>query len=477
MLPAAVRRPAYTPAQHGVGIAHLGLGAFHRAHQACYIDEALAGAGGDWRIAGISCRSPAVRDQLQPQAGLYSVVEKSAAGCSYRVVGSIAVALVAPENPAAAVELLALDSIRIISLTITEKGYQADSPELRADQADPTAPPRSAIGLLAAALRQRQRAGGSAPTLLCCDNLRDNGHALRRVLVEHARLLDGALARWIEQQVRFPCTMVDRIVPATTAADLAAAEQALGLHDAALVATEPFTQWVIEDDFSGQRPALELAGVQLVRDVRPFELAKLRLLNGSHSTLAYAGSLLGHTFVHEAIGDADLLALVRQLMSAELAPTLATAPGLDLPSYQQALLARFANPALQHRLRQIAMDGSQKLPQRLLTPLHERLQRGAPVTVIAFAVAAWMRYVTGSSERGESYTVDDPLAAQLAAAVQRGGDRPEQLVGELLGIRAIFGDELPRLVQFRRELVRNLSSMFRRGTRHALRELLASDVQ
>jgi fructuronate reductase len=481
-LPAAVRRPEYVPARHGVGIAHLGIGAFHRAHQAWYLDEVLARAGGDWRIAGISCRSATVRDQLQPQAGLYTVAERSAAGASYRVIGSLAEVLVAPEDVAAAVAIMAAPVTRLITLTVTEKGYCRDSatgqldaahPDIIHDLAEPDAP-RSAPGLLLAALRARWQQRIAAPTILCCDNLPENGRAVRRVVLELAERGDAALGAWIEAEVAFPSSMVDRIVPATTAADIAAAAAVLGAHDAALVATEPFSQWVVEDAFVGPRPALELAGAQLVRDVRPFELAKLRLLNGSHSTLAYLGSLAGHTFVHQAMADTDLGALIGQLMSVEVAPTLRDTPPAELASYQSALLARFANPALQHRLRQIAMDGSQKLPQRLLGTLTERLRRAEPVPALTLAVAAWMRYVTGRAEDGQSYSIDDPLAARLAAAVNRAGPTATALAGELLAITEIFGAELPAHTTFRAALVRELDALLRQGARATLRARVAN---
>jgi fructuronate reductase len=480
-LPAAVIRPAYTPAQHGIGIAHLGLGAFHRAHQAWYLDEVLARSGGDWRIAGISCRSPIVRDQLQPQSGLYTVVVRSAAGSHYRVIGSLAQVLVAPEDLGGAIAAMAAPTTQLITLTVTEKGYCRDSasghldvshPEIVHDLARP-AQPRSAPGLLLAALRQRQQLGVAAPTILCCDNLPENGRAVRCVMLELAAHLDPAFAAWIEREVRFPCTMVDRIVPATTPADITAAASLLGAHDAALVVTEPFSQWVVEDAFAGPRPELEVAGVQVVRDVRPFELAKLRLLNGSHSTLAYVGSLVGYTFVHEAIADAEVRALLVQMMSVEVVPTLSGTPADELARYQAALLARFRNPALQHRLRQIAMDGSQKLPQRLLGTVTERLSRGESSPALTLAIAAWMRYVTGRAEDGQRYNIDDPLAARLAGAVAAAGPAAESLAGELLGIVEIFGTELPRHTAFRAALVQDLDDLLRLGAHRTLRTFVA----
>jgi fructuronate reductase len=307
------------------------LGAFHRAHQACYLDEVLARTGGDWRICGISCRSSAVEAQLQPQNGLYSIVERSGGDERYRIIGSIAEVLVAPRAPELAIDAMARGATNLITLTVTERAYQRDAPDVAHDLAH-RGSRTSAMGLLAAALLRRFEQGIAAPTVLSCDNLRNNGEGLRALMIEFAANHSAAFTHWIEREVCFPNSMVDRIVPATTAEDLLAAEQALGLRDEALVVTEPYSQWVIEDRFAGARPALELAGVQLVRDVRPFELAKLRLLNGSHSTLAYLGSLLGHHFVHEAIADPELRALITQLMGAELAPTLPSKPVLTVTS-------------------------------------------------------------------------------------------------------------------------------------------------
>jgi fructuronate reductase len=484
-LPIGVRTPRYRPAAHGVGIAHLGLGAFHRAHQACYVDDVLAVAGGDWRIVGISCRSPAVREQLEPQQGLYTVAEQSTAGLSYRVVGSVASALVAPQAPLAAINAMAQPSVHIISLTITEKAYcrsaasdrlDTTHPDVVHDLANP-ARPRSALGLLCAALEQRRCAGTAAPTLLSCDNLPHNGTTLRNVLQDYALRVEPRLAEWIARSVACPSTMVDRIVPATTAVDLTAAEAALGMRDEALVKTEPFSQWVIEDHFAGPRPALEQAGVQLVNDVRPFETAKLRLLNGSHSTLAYLGSLAGYSFVHEAIADPEIRTLIQRLMRDELAPTLDPAPGLDLPDYQRSLLTRFENSALPYRLRQIAMDGTQKLPQRLLEPLRLRLQRQLPVTAITFAISAWMRYIVGRTEAGAAYVIDDPIAARLSTIVANSSGSAATLVAGLLSLTDVFGDELAAHAGLRDQLVRQLDALLRQGIRPSIRALLNDTEQ
>jgi fructuronate reductase len=459
-----------------VGIAHIGIGAFHRAHQAAYVDEMLGRSGGDWRIQGISCRSPAVRDQLEPQQGLYTLIERSGEGVAARVIASVAGVTVASEDPRAAVRLLVAPATRLVTLTVTEKGYcrhpasgalDPSHPDIAHDLADPDRP-RSPVGLLVAGLRLRRAAGAAPPTVLCCDNLPANGQALARVTREFAACLDVQLADWIEAEVRFPCSMVDRIVPATRSADLDEATSLLGLRDEGVVCTEPFSQWVVEDAFCAGRPPLEQAGVQFVGDVRPFELAKLRLLNGSHSTLAYLGILAGHQFVHEAIADPDLLALVRRLMHAELEPTLPPTPGQPTRDYQQALLARFANPALAHRLAQIAMDGTQKLPQRLLAPLAERLERSEPVDALVLAVAGWMGYVATRCVPGEGATLDDPMAPQIVRAVGNTRGDTAAIVDALLSLGAPFTRSLAAHPGFQQSLVRDLDLLLRIGVKGTL---------
>lgn len=480
-LPTAVRRFGYQREHHGVGIVHLGLGNFHRAHQAVYVDEAIERAGGDWRIVGVSCRSRTVCSQLEPQDGLYSLLEADGGHERRRVIGSIARVLVAPRDPAAVVAAIADADTRLVTLTITEKGYCRDAsghldrehPDIVHDLEHPDSP-RSALGLLLAGLRRRRARGTGALSVLSCDNLAHNGATLAGVLDELARCQDESVADWIGATIAFPSSMVDRIVPATTAADIDRTERVLGLHDAGFVRTEPFAQWVIEERFAAGRPALELAGATLVADVRPWELAKLRLLNGSHSTLAYLGTLAGHAFVHEAIADPDLRALIERMMLDELAPTLPPMPGFDHGAYCNALLERFANSTLQHRLLQIAMDGSQKLPQRLLPPASERLARGANIDAIALAVAAWMRFVDVTLSRSD--TLDDPLAPRIAAAI---GDARETaaIVDSLLSLQEIFGTELSRRDAFRVALVDHLQVLRQAGVRGAVRRLLEAPTR
>jgi fructuronate reductase len=474
-----VRRPAYERTAHGVGVVHLGVGAFHRAHQALYLDDVLARSGGDWRILGISCRATKVRDQLRPQDCLYTVFERSGAATQMRLVGSIADLWVAGENPQAVIDAIARDSTHLISLTITEKGYcrspsgdglDLQHPDIVHDLASP-AHARSALGLLAEGLRARWQRGIGPATVISCDNLPHNGALLHRLTAEFASHRDAGLAEWVGTEVAFPSSMVDRIVPATTDADIAAASATMGLTDQALVTTEPFSQWIIEDRFAGARPDLAAAGARLVGDVRPYEDAKLRLLNGSHSALAYLGTISDLNFVHEAVAEPDVLAFLRHLMACELAPTLAPTPGLDLAAYQSALVARFANPALQHRLQQIAMDGSQKLPQRLVQPARERIASGQTFDALALAIAAWMRYTLGRTEGGVAYAIDDPLAGRLRNIADGATGSAAELTAGFLGLEEIFGTDLRHHAPFVAAVSRQLEQLLAHGARAAMRLL------
>jgi fructuronate reductase len=436
-LPARVLRPGYDPADHGVGIVHLGVGAFHRAHQAVMTDAAISLAGGDWRILGVSLRSPGVRDQLQPQDGLYTLAVRDGALEHLRVIGSIAGVLVAREDPAAVVAAIGAPSTHVVTLTVTEKGYchdpatgalLEDHPDISHDLANRKRP-ISAIGLLAAGLEARRIAGCGPLTIISCDNLPDNGRVLAGVMRRFVERAYPHLAGWVSANVSVPSTMVDRIVPATTDEDRRDIAFQLGCEDAGLVKTEPFSQWVIEDRFAGPRPAWERAGAQIVNDVRPFELAKLRMLNGSHSTLAYVGLLRGHEYVDQAIADPAIAAVIDDLMD-EAASTLPWVPGLDPAAYARDLKQRFANRSLQHRLAQIAMDGSQKLPQRLLATIAEVHRAGGSAQSAAIGVAAWTRHFSGPY-------LDDPLATQLRYAAS---DDSRELVGRSLELRPVFGD-------------------------------------
>jgi fructuronate reductase len=475
-LPAAVARPGYDVARVTCGLLHLGIGAFHRAHQAYYTDTALAGGDKDWGIVGASLRAASVRDRLVAQDCLYTLVEKGGAGARQRVIGAVRDVVFAPDDAARLPALIADSRIRIVSLTITEKGYCHDPasgrlnpahPDIVHDLAHPEAPV-SAIGILAAGLRQRRN--GAPITLLSCDNLPHNGAMLRQIVLDFAARLDAGTAAWIERAVAFPGTMVDRIVPATTDALIAETAAALGFADAAPVQCEPFSQWVVEDRFAAGRPAWEKTGAEMVADVAPFEEMKLRLLNGSHSMLAYLGYLGGFDTIWQVMREPDYVALMRAMMREEVQPRLALNGRYDLAAYQDKLVERFANPALAHRCYQIAMDGSQKLPQRLLGTVRANLAAGLPIRRLALAVAAWMRYVAGTDERGRPIAVQDPLADQLAArAAQAGGD-PAAIADSLLGVRAVFGDDLPAAARLRDEVSTALAALVAHGARATVRE-------
>jgi fructuronate reductase len=427
-LPQSVARPGYDRDFRGIGIIHFGIGAFHRAHMAAYTDDAMAGAEGDWRILGVSLRSPSVREQMHPQDGLYSLVERSAEGSKARMIGAVADVLVAADERERLVATLAAPTTHIISFTITEKGY-CRAPDGSLDLA--VADDRSAYSYLAEAFARRRDAGLPGLTLLSCDNLAGNGAQLQRLMGEYLDARAPDLRGWFDAECACPSTMVDRIVPATTDVDRAEIEAMLGMRDEAAVVTEPFSQWVIEYKFAGPRPPWEKHGAQITSDVHAYETAKLRMLNGAHSALAYMGLKRGHDFVHQAIADPTLAPLVDRLMREEAATSLKPAPGQDLNAYADALIARFANPALNHRLIQIAMDGSQKIPQRWLETLAHHQQRGQQCPAILAGIAAWLCHI-----RGDNGPVDDPLAKALKASWDAVGR--QSVVASLFGSGALM---------------------------------------
>lgn len=400
-LPEQIVLPGYDRDKHTIGIVHFGIGAFHRAHMAVYTDDVLAAEGGDWRILGVSLRSGTVRDQMSPQGGLYSLVERSAQASKVRIIGAVADVLVASEERERVVNALASARTHIVSFTITEKGY-CRAPDGSLDFA--LADSRSAYSYLAEAFARRRDSGLSGLTLLSCDNLAANGAQLHRLMAQYLEATAPDVRAWFDENCACPSTMIDRIVPATTQTDRAEVEALLGVQDAAAVVTEPFTQWVIEDKFAGPRPAWEKHGAQITSNVSAFETAKLRMLNGAHSALAYLGLQRGHEFVHEAVADAELVALINRLMRDEAAPSLVPADGQDLSQYADALITRFKNPALNHKLIQIAMDGSQKIPQRWLETLAYHQQAGRQCPAILEALAAWIMHI-----RGDKHDVDDPM--------------------------------------------------------------------
>jgi fructuronate reductase len=473
-LPKSVARPAYDRATLQAGIVHLGIGAFHRAHQAVYVDDCLADTP-EWGIVGASLRSPTTRDALKPQDWLYTLSVRCGEGERLRVIGSILDILVATGERQRLLNAMTDPRVRIVSLTVTEKGYHHDpatgelneaDPDIRHDLATPTAP-ETAPGLIVEALARRRAAGVAPFTVLTCDNLPSNGGVVKRILTRFAQLRDADLGAFVAGEVACPSTMVDRITPATTDEDRARVDAALGCADAWPVVTEPFTQWVIEDHFPSGRPRLESAGAELVSDVAPYEQMKLRLLNGAHSSLSYLGYLAGYQFVSDVMADPSFARFVAALID-EAIPTLRVPPSMDLAGYKAALLARFRNPALKHRTWQICMDGSQKLPQRLLGTIRENLAAGRPFGRLALGVAGWMRYVTGIDETGKAIDVRDPLVAELRALADAAGPSAERLAHALLGVEKIFGSDLAVDPRFVAVVTERLTRLLAHGAKRAV---------
>ncbi|SEJ55355.1 mannitol dehydrogenase family protein [Achromobacter sp. NFACC18-2] len=489
-LPAHVARPGYDRSALRTGIVHLGLGAFARAHLAAVNDAALrAGAGPDWGVCGVSLRHADTRDALAPQDGLYTLALRDADGGGaprqhLAVIGCLRETLVAPEQPGAVLERIAAPDTRIVSLTVTEKGYCHDPASGRLDLAHPDiahdlahpASPRSVIGFLAYGL-QRRRAAGRAPlTVMSLDNLPANGRLLRALVLAFAARVDAALADWIASACAFPCSMVDRIVPRTTDADRHDVAATLGVRDAWPVMAEPYLEWVVEDDFVAGRPDWAAGGARFVADAAPFETLKLRMVNGAHSALAYLSVMAGWATVDEAMAQPGMRRFLSELMRQEIEPTLPPLPGLDLAQYRHGLLQRFANSALRHQTRQIAMDGSQKLPQRLLGTVRDRLAAQAPIPGLALAVAGWLYFLRGSDQAGRAYEIQDPMAEALAdrraradEAARRAGEGPAAMLawaGAMTGLEPVFGDlgQAPRFVQALAQAAQSLRSLGVAGT-------------
>lgn len=451
LLTAQAILPTYSRKQLVSRIVHLGFGAFHRAHQAVYADILAGCHGSDWGYTEVNLigGEQQIAD-LKRQDNLYTVAEMSADAWTARVVGVVKEALHAQVDGLETVlSRMCEPQVAIVSLTITEKGYchspasgelMLDHPLIVADLASPQQP-KSAVGVVVEALARRQAAGLPAFSVMSCDNMPENGHVTRNVISAYARARDTQLADWIAENVTFPSTMVDRIVPAVTPETLEKIERLTGVRDSAGVACEPFRQWVIEDNFVAGRPAWEKAGAELVADVVPFEEMKLRMLNGSHSFLAYLGYLAGYQHINDCMDDENYRALARELMLSQQAPTLKV-QGVDLGHYADMLITRYSNPALRHRTWQIAMDGSQKLPQRMLDSVRWHLVKGSDFSLLALGIAGWMRYVGGVDEQGAAIEVSDPLLTTIQQAVQSSAEGAAR-VRALLGIEAIFGNELP----------------------------------
>jgi fructuronate reductase len=464
-------RPRYDRKAVRTGIVHLGVGAFHRAHQAVYTEAALASGDLRWGIVGASLRGTQTRDALAPQDGLYTVAER---GSSKRlqVIGALTRVLVAPESPRQLLAEMCRPDVAVVSLTVTEKGYCHDPatgelderhPDIVHDLANPRRP-RSALGFLLEAVRERRAQGLRPFTPLSCDNLSSNGHTLHRLLVQMARRASPDLAGFIEDEIFCPDTMVDRIVPATTDVDRLAVSEALAVEDAWPVVTEPFRQWVIENRFVSDRPQWERFGATLARNVAPYEMMKLRLLNASHSAIAYIGLLAGYGEVASAMADDRIAMFVARLMD-DAQETLDVPEGADIGDYKRSLVERFRNPELHHKTAQIAMDGSQKLPPRILAAVQDRLRHHGTIGTHALVIAAWARCVASQ----QISDLNDPLASRIASAVHSAGDRGARMIHALLDIEAIFGQELPSHPEFRNAVLAALSLIDTHGAATAAR--------
>lgn len=487
----SIERYPAAPRRAAVGIVHLGLGAFHRAHQAVYLERYRQRSGDDaWGVCSANLRGNLrLVDDLAAAGYRYHVAEYTDSdNVAMREIGVIEEALFTGRAPdghwgrdlEALLVRMAASETRIVTLTVTEKGYflnpasgelLVDDPMIAFDIAHPGTP-RTAPGILVEALARRRAQGRTPFTVLCCDNMPDNGKRTRNAVLQLAERRESGLAEWISAEVAFPCSMVDRIVPAMTEADVSRLAE-LGVDGTNGVVCEAFAQWVIEDHFPLGRPGWEAEGVEMVADVAPFETMKLRLLNGSHSLLAYLGALEGIETVANAVSRDALVALLKRYMLEEAAPTLDMPAGTDLAAYADSLLARFANDSLRHRLQQIAMDGSQKLPQRWLQGAHARIQAGGRVPCTALGLAAWIRYTAGHDLNGHTYPVDDPLAPRFVEIHQQHASDPAALVAAFLAM----DDVVPPALAINNEFAVAVTSAYRRLTEQHLEGALAALAQ
>lgn len=484
-LPPSIRRPRFDVAALRTGILHLGCGAFHRAHQAVFTQrameaEAAAGSGNappSWGIVAASLVRPASRDRLRPQDGLYTVLERGPDSVRAEVVGTVREVMYARDDPAGLIARIADPSTRIVTLTVTASAYCLDPatgrlcldhPGIRGELRDAArgSAPSSALGFLVRGLAAVREAGRRPPVVLSCDNLPANGRTLRRTAMDYAAVFDDSLAEWIGRSVQFPCTMVDRIVPAVEAADLADAAAMLGLADEAPVSTESFRQWVIED-FEGPRPRWEEAGAEFVADVAPWEASKLRLLNGTHMAIAYLGALQGLRTVAEVMDDPVFASYVLRFMLDEQMPTLPPS-GHDIQAYARQLVRRWRNSGIVHQLDRVGRNGSDKLQARLLAGLRDNLEAGRPAPCTLLAVAAWVLCHTGPC----SPAMQDPLAERMRRLGGAAGADMDRLAALVLGMEEVFGTELLRLEAFRTGLSRAMAALQRKGPRAAAAALL-----
>jgi mannitol 2-dehydrogenase len=459
-----IAKPTYDRGEIQVGIVHFGVGGFHRAHQAMYVDRLLEkGLAKDWGICGVGVL-PADRKMatvMAEQDGLYTLIAMNPDGSrDARVIGSIVDYLFAPDDPEAVVELIAAPSTRIVSLTITEGGYSIDA-----------AGPDSVFGLVTAALARRKDRGVPSPTIVSCDNIEGNGDVAREAFTAYAEKTQPELAEWMRANTRFPNSMVDRITPVTTPDVIESLASEFGVEDQWPVAAEPFTAWVLEDDFPAGRPPYEDVDVLLVEDVTPYELMKLRLLNAGHQALCYFAYLAGYRLVADAAGDPLFAEFLRQYMDSEATPTLKPVPGIDLPDFKRTAIERFANPSVRDTIVRLCFGSSDRIPQWLLPVVRENLRTGGPVRLSAATVASWARYAEGVDEQGEPIDVQDQLADQLVPLAKSQSDNPTAFIENT----ALFGD-LAKDQRFVDDYLWALDSLHRHGARATLEQLVHGET-
>ncbi len=469
-----IQMPRYDRQKVGQAIMHVGVGGFHRAHQALYTDDLLnQGEDSQWGFCGVGLlkHDARIRDVMQSQDCLYTLVERSLAGDAARVIGSIVNFSFAPDDSQKVIEQMASPATRILSLTITEGGYYINStgdldaqhPDLQRDLANPHEP-SCAFGYILEAL-DRRRIRGLAPfTIMSCDNIQSNGEVAKKMLMAFAELRDPQLSNWMAENCLFPNSMVDRITPATTDEHRNLVKEKFGIEDGWPVMTESFKQWVIEDHFVQGRPKWELVGAQMTSDVLPYEKMKLRLLNASHQALCYIGMLLGYQLVHETMEDSDIRKLVEKMMDEEVTPILSAVPGVDLREYKKTLIERFANPAIRDQLSRIGIYGSSGIPKFVLPSIEEQLKRGGPIKLLSFTVASWFRYLNGLDESGKEMPMLDPMAPKLRERATAAGKDARQL----LGMREVFSEELANAPDFLKQVSDTLKSFYQEGARATL---------
>jgi mannitol 2-dehydrogenase len=477
-LPAGIAVPRYRRSDLSAGIVHIGVGNFHRAHQAVYLDDLFnAGRDHDWAIVGSGVRVPdiTVREKLKEQDWLTTVVEQEADTTNIRVTGSM-IDFVLPYDNAALLDALSQPSIRIVSLTVTEGGYYISPATQHFDPAHPDIvhdaqhadAPKTAFGLIAAGLKRRRAAGTAPYTVMSCDNIPGNGHVAENAVAGLAELADPELARWIRANVAFPNSMVDRITPATTDRERAILRDKCGLEDNWPVFCEEFRQWVVEDKFPAGRPALETVGVTFTSDVSPYELMKIRILNGGHAAIAYPAGLLDIHFVHEAMEDAQIPAFLEKLTKREILPVVPPPPNTDLDAYRAQVARRFANPKIADTIQRLCFDGSNRQPKFILPSAADRLKSGASVKGLALVSALWCRYCYGEAESGKPIAPNDPSWERLQAAAKPARSNP----AAFLKLRDIFG-ELAENSDYVSAFSHALSALWARGVRSTLADYLS----